>query len=250
MEESMNMFIEGTESNDNLSSSFGNETISGGLGDDSITGNDGNDYLSGGIIQLGENNEILVTPATDGGNDTLDGGLGNDVLYGEEGDDLLLGGAGNDILFGGDIRESTDLGTVFVGGRDTLVGGAGDDAYFVSLNEGGGSEISDSSGDLDLLFIETQNTTLFSGEEITLDLIFDPDTYGDAAIELSSPQENAVGLSKSGTELIIDINRDGVAQPLEDLTILNFFDEGGNPGAGFIEQINNVSGSQITDFFT
>ena len=69
----MNIFIEGTDNNDNLSDSLENDTISGGLGDDRITGREGDDNLSGGIISLGDNDSIFVTPAANGGNDTLDG---------------------------------------------------------------------------------------------------------------------------------------------------------------------------------
>ncbi|AGT10178.1 Hint domain-containing protein [Paracoccus aminophilus] len=52
--------------------------------------------------------------------DTLDGGVGNDIIYGGGGDDLILSSAGDDIVYGGDgndgIRWSADGGTTLNGG--------------------------------------------------------------------------------------------------------------------------------------
>lgn len=86
-------------------------------------------------------------------------------------------------------------------------------------------------------------------ENETLDFFLDPSNYGSSAIELSLPQLGIVGLQKSFTDLIIDINRDGIAEPANDLTIFNFFDADGNAGTGSIELINNVLSQDIVDFF-
>ncbi|BAZ47318.1 hypothetical protein NIES4102_43640 (plasmid) [Chondrocystis sp. NIES-4102] len=83
----------------------------------------------------------------------------------------------------------------------------------------------------------------------TPEFSLDPTTYGDSAIELSFPRAGIVGLQKSGTELIIDLNRDGIVEPTNDLTIFDFFDEQGELGNGEIEGINNVLSSDIIDFF-
>lgn len=77
----------------------------------------------------------------------------------------------------------------------------------------------------------------------------DPATYGNAAIELSLPKAGSVGLHKSGTELIIDLNRDGVAESSDDLTVFKFFDTEGNAGSGSLERINNVVFGEIITFF-
>ena len=99
--------------------------------------------------------------------------------------------------------------------------------------------IEDSTSDFDAIRVEFPTTEVFN----------DPATYGDSAIELSLPEEGIVGLFKSETDLIIDLNRDGVAEPADDLTVSDFFDAEGNPGSGFIEFINNVDSPDIIDFF-
>ena len=256
-------FIEGTNENDNLTGSVENETLIGGLGNDSLLGSDGDDLLYGDVAQRNdaiEGSRLIIpgieTLKSEGGNDTLDGGLGNDTLLGQEGNDLILGGSGDDGLYGGNIRASFSeinpdiLETrEFIGGRDTLEGGEGTDVYQISLDFSGGSLISDSSGELDTLYIEDSSTDLepIRGE-FDREVLSDPATYGNAAIELSLPQSGIVGLHKFGTELIIDINRDGVAEPADDLTVLNFFDEEG-AGSGSLARINNLVSEEIVTFF-
>ena len=259
----MELFIEGTDGNDNLTGDLENETLTGGLGNDSLFGSDGDDLLYGDIAE--RNDEIDTPTATpgigiissEGGNDTLNGGLGNDTLRGQEGNDLILGGSGDDGLNGGNSRLITSENNSdiverweYVGGRDTLEGGEGNDVYEISLDFSGGSVISDSSGESDTLYIQDSSS---DGEAIRGDfdreVFSDPATYGNAAIELSLPQSGIVGLHKSGTELIIDINRDGVAESTDDLTAFNFFDVEGNAGSGFIESINNLNSPDIITFF-
>ncbi|WP_019503888.1 calcium-binding protein [Pleurocapsa sp. PCC 7319] len=259
MDEEMNLFIEGTEGNDDLRGGAENETLSGGLGNDSLAGLEGDDLILGGI---GERNDEINsdTPILDGiasfeaegGNDTLNGGLGNDFLYGEEGNDLLFGGTGDDVLYGGTIRQDeSGIFNNFIGGRDILEGGEGNDVYLLSREFSGGSEIVDVSGEFDTLIIEdsTSDFDAIRSSFSTIEVFEDPATYGDSAIALSLPQEGIVGLFKSDTELIIDLNRDGVAEPADDLTVSNFFDAEGNPGSGFIEFINNANSLDIIDFF-
>lgn len=197
--------------------------------------------------------DFLIGEAED---DIITGGLGNDFLFGGAGNDRIEGGSGDDFLYGG-VEEGNPDSFFSVGGRDTLLGGEGTDGYFVSLTTSGGSEIRDSSGALDVLLILAPNTNLDalvainpSDLEATENLLTDPAVYGDAFIELSLPQPGIVGLQKSGTELIIDINRDGNAERQNDLTIVNFFNEQGQLGSGDIFLINNILGPQpIVDFF-
>lgn len=263
-----NLFKEGTEGNDDLRGGMGNDTLSGGLGNDSLAGLEGDDLLFGGIAT--RNDEIIGTDSAiagievtsvEGGNDTLNGGIGNDTLFGEEGNDLLLGGSGDDALIGGASREfEFTIGassSIFIGGRDTLEGGEGDDIYsfFRRVSDGreisGGSKVSDVSGEFDHIFIEdsSSDSDAIRNSLSTREVFEDPATYGDSAIALSLPQEGTLGLFKSETDLIIDLNRDGVAEPIDDLTVSNFFDEEGNSGTGFIEFINNVNSLDIIDFF-
>lgn len=157
----------------------------------------------------------------------IDGGVGNDYLQGNAGDDSLFG----------------------FGGRDILEGGLGNDLYFINWETGAGSKIDDQGGTIDDLFIVARNTNLqtlsdnFENESY-LDLRANPDIYGDSAIALSHPKAGIIGLEKSGNDLIIDINRDGLARSPEDLTIINFFEESGVLGNGQIERINNISNSE------
>jgi hypothetical protein len=190
-------------------------------------------------------------------NDTLKGNAGNDTIFSDRGDDLVSGGAGDDSLYGG----SPDLDILVTGGSDTLTGGKGSDAYTISLTAGGGSVIKEESAKDDIVFIWAENTDLESIAglaDITnfqttiegLDLLRNPNTWGDAAIELSSPVKGIVGLEKSGTDLIIDINRDGVADAGDDLTITDYFDARGDLGKGAPALINNILNQQdVVDFF-
>ena len=176
-------------------------------------------------------------------NDSIDGGEGNDFLSGLEGDDFIIGGAGNDFLNGGTL--SQDFATT--GGKDTLEGGGGNDSYGVSLTSGGGTIIRDSGG-IDIVSILAENTDtngLGNGRDVA-----DPLAYGDAAVTLSLTRSGIIGLAQSGTNLIIDLNRDGFADSENDLTIVDFFGESGQFGIGAVELINNIVDTQeIIDFF-
>ena len=180
-------------------------------------------------------------------NDSIEGGLGNDTLFSgdfnDDSDDILFGGEGDDVLIG-------------VGGRDTLVGGSGFDGYSGDLVFSGGTivvdevegEISDEDGGVNI-FAENSNGEFFNTisaniynftEEEIIATYEDPNTWGDAFIELSRPQAGIIGIEKSGTDLIVDISRDGVANVEDDWTIVNYFDEQGNLGAGAPLNINNL----------
>lgn len=189
-----------------------------------LTGTEGNDLLDGTT-----------------GDDVIDGGAGDDTIIGFEGNDSILGGAGNDFI--ADSVATTSAPS----GRDTLQGGDGDDAYSISLELGGGITIEDTSG-LDLVGIVAQNTNVDALAGGSVDYT-DPSLYGDAAIALSLPQAGIVGLSRSQNNLIIDINRDGIAQAENDLTIVNFFSEQDGVTTGSIETINNINSQQVIDLF-
>ena len=196
-----------------------------------------------------ELNAIAGTTANDvlegtADNDSINGGEGNDFLSGLEGDDFITGGGGNDFINGGTLGQ----GFATIGGKDTLEGGGGNDSYGVSLTSGGGTVIKDTGG-IDIVSILAENTDtegLGNGGDVA-----DASLYGDAAITLSQPRSGIVGLSKSETDLIVDLNRDGFADPENDLTIVDFFGEPGQLGTGAVELINNVVDTQeIVDFFT
>jgi RTX calcium-binding nonapeptide repeat (4 copies) len=211
-----------------------------------LKGTDKNDALEGT-----DKNDTLE--GTDK-NDTLEGNAGDDFIFGNNGDDLVYGGAGDDLLYGG----SRGQAFFTTGGSDTLTGGKGSDLMDVSLENGGGSVIKDRSpNDGDFVFIIAKNTDIdtlatidYSIPDQALATYNDPNTWGDAVIELSRLEKGIVGLEKSGTSLIIDISRDGVAKASDDLTITNYFDDQGNLGAGAPAFINNITNQQdIVDFF-
>jgi Ca2+-binding RTX toxin-like protein len=189
------------------------------------------------------------------GNDTLRGNAGDDFIFSNDGDDLINGGDGNDFLYGSGQGEAFFT----TGGSDTLTGGKGQDGYGISLTAGGGSVIKDeSANDNDVVLIFAENTDInaiveaasaITDEEV-LNIYNDPDTWGDAVIELSRPEEGIIGLEKSGTDLIIDINRDGVAEASDDLTITNYFDNQGDLSTGAPSILNNITDQQeVVDFF-
>ncbi|MEN9517767.1 MAG: hypothetical protein RLZZ381_355 [Cyanobacteriota bacterium] len=183
-------------------------------------------------------------------NDTIKGNAGDDYLYGGDGDDLIDGGAGNDSLYGGSQSEAPYT----TGGSDTLTGGKGSDVYSISLENGGGSVIRGESADagVSILADNADFDAIFNAttEKELLKIFNDPKTWGDAAIELSRPEKGIVGLEKSGTSLIIDLNRDGAAEASDDLTITNYFDAQGDLGKGAPVIINNITDQQdVVDFF-
>jgi hypothetical protein len=191
-----------------------------------------------------EQNDILQGTAE---NDTLDGGGGDDQIFGSAGDDLIRGGAGNDSLTGADA----DAEAFFTsGGRDSLEGGEGDDIYLISQAASGGTVVLDEQG-VSGITVAAENAdlnTIISAADLppeeVANIFSEPSLWGDAAIKLSAPQSGIVGLERSGTDLIIDLNRDGVAETENDFTIANYFNEEGNLGAGAPLFFNNIFDQQ------
>ena len=202
----------------------GNDTLEGDLGNDLIYGDDGDDRLYGDLnneIMFGteiendfglEENSPIVSVAANISDDTLFGGAGADYLDGGNGSDELYGEAGNDTL-------------ISKNGSDLLQGGIGNDVYQLSASNHSGVVIEDLEGN-DTLTIE--NTELV----------------------LAQPGDDIIGLARNETNLIIDLNRDGMIDTQSDLTIINFFDESDiEAGDGFIENLSNLSGIDVLDFF-
>ena len=164
--------------------------------------------------------------------DELNGGLGNDSIYGEAGNDTIDGFGGNDFLSGG---AGDDVLFGFEG-QNILDGNIGNDNYYLSLSSGG-SQIYDAAG-FDRLFLVADNINSEAANSVDL-----------AEITLSKPTEGIIGLEKVDNNLIIDLNRDGVANSADDITITDFFGDRGKLGTGAVEEINNVSSSEIADYF-
>lgn len=201
--------MEATEFDDTLSSGSGDDTLKGNNGNDLLNGEDGNDSLDGGE-----------------GNDSLNGGIGNDNILGEEGNDFLEGNDGEDILEGNNGNDTLNGGA----GKDLLLGGDGDDTQILQINESAGDIIQDIQGNDSVKVFTDSNT--------------------EATVLLSVPTSGTIGISRQDSNLIIDLNQNGLANSEDDLTILDFFNESGNSaGKGFIENIANLSGTNIISFF-
>jgi Ca2+-binding RTX toxin-like protein len=142
----------------------------------------------------------------------INGTADDDRLIGTNDADTIIGDEGDDVL----------NGRV---GADVLQGGEGNDKYVVNPNISGGTTISDSGGDSDFLIMRRnlKRVRLFRGGLL----------------------EGRVGFVREGTDLIIDLNRNGEIDASNDLTVQNFFAADGTAGEGFIEQINDLSGEEV-----
>ncbi len=124
----------GTDQADTLVASLAGENVVFGLaGDDKISvsrgagricGGPGNDNINSGTwtadIAFGGEGDDRLSGAW--GDDSLFGDAGNDVIYGGAGNDMLSGGPGNDVLYGDH-------------GNDTFFGDEGDDRVYPQLGE-------------------------------------------------------------------------------------------------------------------
>ena len=160
-----------------------------------------------------QDNVFSLSNSGTAADEELQGGLGNDTLIGGGGDDSLTGWQGDDLL---------EVATGF----NTLVGGTGDDTYRLGLNAAG---IVDDAAGIDRLVI----------------------VDGDREIELAlaKPQVDAVGLAQVGNDLVLDSNRDGTINELQDWKIIDFFN-GTEAGVGAIESVGNFSSAEIVNYLT
>ena len=159
-------------------------------------------------------------------------------VYGETRDDYLTGGFGTEGLFS-------------YGGQDTLEGNSGNDIYFVDVEKSNGSEIRDVNGQDYLIVAKSENLQNLS-EDLFFDPYFDlrsPRIYEDSQIELYFPAAGTIGLERIDNHLVIDINRDGLAEIENDVTIFDFFDGSGRPTVRAVEGINNLGSYEIVEFF-
>ena len=256
--------LDGGPGNDILDGGTDDDSLVGGLGDDSLWGGDDNDTLQGN-----EGNDTLLGGSGDdslvGGadNDTLDGGPGNDSINGGDGNDSIVGSPGNDSIDGGAGIDTLSYGTSttpvnlnlatgniknieFIigttladiitgsssnetltgnGGADILTGGGGNDTFILEPTKSGGSKIQAGSGTDSLL-----------------------STGVTAALSLSP---GTVGVGRSSTSLLVDINKDGKINAADDIEILNFFNSATTnlPGSGFVETVAGLSGNAILSKF-
>lgn len=246
--------ISGFESDDTLNGGAGNDILDGGTENDSLVGGDGDDSLFGGLgddsLFGGAGNDTLNGGP---GNDSIDCGIGNDSIVGSVGNDSIDGGAGIDTLSYGTFTSPVNInfatsikniefviGTTFAdtivgsssdetlignGGADILTGGGGNDSFILDPTKSGGSKIQGAAG-IDNLILTgiTLATSLTPGQ---------------------------TGIGRSGTSLIVDLNKDGQINIANDIEILNFFASttGNLPGTGFIENVAGTPGNTILPLF-
>ena len=225
----------GQDDNDTLIGGAGNDSLAGGNGDDFLDGGNGNDTINGGegidtvgyeLMSTGMNVNlnagtanifrtigILVVEEQLIGIENVNGSNNSDILTGNSQKNVLNGLEGDDTLVGSR-------------GADNLSGGNGNDTYELSAENAAGSEIYDTAG-IDSLML-------------TNDIL-----------SLSQPTVNITGLAKENNTLFLDLNQNGSISPEQDLSILNYFDESGTgAGNGYIEQVANLSGDEIFNFFS
>jgi Ca2+-binding RTX toxin-like protein len=245
--------LQGGAGSDFLSGDAGDDRLIGGVGADILDGGDGYDVASYETATTGISINLATYMHTgnaavtgDAAGDIfqsieeIEGSRYQDTLRGDTNNNILSGAGGDDLLIGG-------------GGADTLRGGQGNDTYELDAQTAAGSKIQDIGGSNDTLNLS--NVTL----------------------SLSTLGSGKAGLARFGNTLIIDINQDGKAEQAKDLTIDNFFSprnfsindvthtEGNNGitnavftvsatsgnragGTGFIEIVDNLSGSDILNF--
>ncbi|MCU0544456.1 MAG: hypothetical protein MUE44_20160 [Oscillatoriaceae cyanobacterium Prado104] len=107
------------------------------------------------------------------------------------------------------------------GGKDSLTGGGGNDTLTLDPATAAGSKAQGGAG-IDSLNLGATSLVL-------------PLTPGQ------------IGIGRSGSSAIIDLNKDGAIDVGQDIELLNFFAgvSGNLPGSGFIENVANLSGNAI-----
>ncbi|MEL6929763.1 MAG: peroxidase family protein [Cyanobacteria bacterium J06600_6] len=186
-----------------------------------------------GTVNSDRNNRQLVgtdeADLIDGlsGDDLILGGLGHDIIFGGKGNDTLRGQAGTDTLVGG---EGNDLLESAAG--DVFNGGTGSDTYDVILVPGPvGTQIIDEGGSNDVLTFDLRDS--------------DPIT-----IALADYAPGITGIKRSGNNLFVDFNQNGIVDFEDDLSIRNYFDAEGEAGIGAIESLGNLASEDIVEYFS
>ena len=181
--------------------------------------------IVGTVNSDGQINGTEVADLIDGlsGNDLINGGEGDDIIFGGLGNDTLDGQAGVDTLVG---AEGNDILNGQAG--DVFNGGTGNDTYTISVPEILGTQIADAGGSDTLALTDAEGA---SYELVTTD-----------------PRPNLTGIKKSGTDLQVDLDRNGILDPDNDLTIFDYFTEEGELGSGAIEQVANLTSDEILQY--
>jgi|GEM_PF-677672 len=190
-------------------------------------------------------NEMSGTVNSDRNTNQLVGTEDADLIDGKSGDDLILGAEGADIIFGG-TGNDTLRGQA---GKDTLVGGAGNDV----LESAAGDVFNGGTGNdtYDVILVPGPVGTQIIDEGGSNDVLtFDPRDSEPIEISLADFQSGTTGIKKSGTDLFVDFNQNGIVDSEDDLTIRDYFNAEGEAGIGTIEELGNLESEDIIDYFS
>jgi Ca2+-binding RTX toxin-like protein len=178
--QSLGLYTEGLDGNDNITGGSESDNINGNLGDDSINGGGGNDGDRTLSLPAGS---IRVALRGGKGADHIDGGDGDDLLNGNQDNDNIIGGIGNDISRGGK-------------GDDILTGGLGDDFL---IGDAGKDQLTGNEG-VDTFVLEgsATATTSQSSADVITDFLTGTDrimlpgntTFGQLQLNAVSTQVN------------------------------------------------------------
>jgi Ca2+-binding RTX toxin-like protein len=223
--------IDGTPGNDNLKGDNNltareDDTINGSGGDDTINGGLGIDTVNGGA----DSDTLIIdySSQTFAGITSSIGAVGTGIYQGSL-QAFTNGGGDFDRVSFFNMEKFQITGTKFKddietgdaddtltggGGADDLLGGAGNDLYIVDRTKGGGTVIDDASGTNDTL-------TLVGGANFNA----------------------STDLLRSGTTLLVDLNKDGIFNAATDLSIRNYYATTTTAalGLGYIENINSLN---------
>ena len=112
-----------------------------------------------------------------------------------------------------------------------FIGGTNDDTYDILVSEPTGTYVVDETGNNDVINLNIDR------QGGTLDL------------ELTDFEPGVAGIKKSGNDLLIDLNQDGIIDPEADLTIGDYFNNLGEARASTIEQVGNLDSEEIIEYF-
>jgi len=180
-EDEKNIIVQGTNSNDIITTTTDANSIYSYDGDDMITTLNGDNYVSsgGGVdsVYTGTGNDKIYTSSgndtvySDAGNDLIYGGDGNDSLHGENGDDTIYGGEGNDYLYGdvGNDRIIANAGNDYIyggSGNDHIYANDGDDFISTGSGEnfvdaGAGDDHINGGNSIDIIYGGSGNDTIY-----------------------------------------------------------------------------------------
>jgi trimeric autotransporter adhesin len=212
-----------------------------------IIGNSGNNILNGGD-----------------GNDTLNGGAGDDTLFGQAGDDSMAGGLGNDSYYvteiGDVISELSNAGFDSVFSSISFTLGATLE-YLTLVGSGalngkgntGANLITGTSGDNLLEGLDGNDTITGGDGNDTLDGgvgvdLMEGGQGNDTYIVQDLAADSVIELAAGGIDHVISSTAYGLADNVENLTLVGSTVNGGGNALANIVTGNAVSGSDLDGY--